>query len=1656
MKPVLKKIMSAGLAAALTVGMVPAISASAVSSQFAGEAWYDQIETVEINREAAHSSFIPYESAEKALTNEKSVLDDLDASGSEYYQLLNGTWSFYFSSNVTERLKNVTGSSAVNYTENWDTTGWDTIEVPSNIQTQTNEDGSYKYDMPIYTNQSYAWSNYETVNYTTAPTTNNSVGQYKRTFTLPDSWDGRQVFVSFQGVQSAFYLYINGQMVGYGEDSYTADEFNITSYLQEGENTIAVEVYRWSTGSYLENQDYIDLSGIFRDVYLYSKDDVEIRDIFATTDLNDDYTQATVNVSVDVKNLAAGAGDYTVEAQLYDADDNAVWSSPISMTASVEAALTDVAALADDTGVTVSASMEVDNPELWFADTPYLYRLLVQLKDSDGNVLENAVIRIGIREVGTATINSAGQQQIQINGEKVLLRGVNRHESSAENGRALTNEEILTDVQLMKSFNVNAIRTSHYPNNTYLYDLADELGLYICDEANIESHLGAIYSNIPSGDSTWNTSVMDRTMNMVERDKNHASVIIWSLGNEATYSTYTMDESYCFYNSSQWILERDPSRLRKYERDNRYTEGSREDSMVDLYSSQYWSVDSVVYQLENTSNKLPYIQSEYAHSMGNGLGNLAEYWEVFREYDNANGGFIWDWIDQALYAVNEDGETYLAYGGDWGETVTDYDFCANGMVNADRTPSSELYEAKKVLQEISFYDDGNIENGEVRIVNEFLNTNLNEYQVTWTYTEDNTVIASGELTGEDINIAAGESKTIQVSLPDVTVTEGSDYVLTFSVALKEDTAWANEYGGKAGDEIAFEQFELGLTATENQPSMDASSMDEMAVTETDTAIAFTGTTEDGADYSIAIDKTTGYITDYIVDGTALLTSGPEPNYWRAATSNDAGAGVASTSSNLKDAADYYKINEVTVEQHEKVVYVTISGVISNTNSEEILQYAVYADGTVTVTNTFTPSSSCDTLSRVGMKMTVAAGLETVTYYGKGEQANYSDRNTGAKLDVYSTTVTDLFESKLVNPQENGNRTGTRWVSLMDDENQIGLLISAEDTMEFTALHYTAEDMANSSHPYELTKLDETILTVDYAQRGLGNASCGPDTLSAYQLPTGTTYTHTYSIRPITGTTSTAEDFVDSCMELSNLNVNSAEPISAITVDGTALEDFKVGTSDYTYERAYTDGMTSPVIGVITTSDDVEVSIEQIDGYNGTATITTTSAYGITAVYTVTVSTVQREYLSDMEWTENVSGYFANSRDVCDSNPIQLSVNGETITYSKGVGMHAPASITVDISGLGYTTFSAVAGINYESVADNNGYSNVNLVVLVDGAEAFRADNIGYNSSGNVFSVPVEVDVTGASTVTVKVEQGDYDYNDHVSWASARFTAAVEEPACSHESTELVNVKEPTCTEDGYTGDTVCATCGETISAGEVIPAMGHSWDSGMVTKEATCTEAGEKNYTCAVCGESYTEVIPATGHSYVSEITKEATCTEDGIMTYTCSSCGDSYAETIPATGHSWDNGVVTKEATTEEEGIITYTCTACGETKTEAVTRILLVPSVSLSVTTDGAGHLILSGTFEDYENAENYYAVTSHGFVYYSTTKLGNRTLTINTSGRTRVNFSKYTSDGGYSYTMTPANGNTKYTIRAFLAYTNASGKTVYVYSDPINVSYNSLLAQ
>ena len=1306
--------------------------------------------------------------------------------------------------------------------------------------------------------------------------------------------------------------------------------------------------------------------------------------------------------------------------------------------ATVPAAKESVAEKADDKGATFRGSKQVTNPDKWFADTPNLYMLLVQLKDENGNVIETTVQRVGFRKISKADINEAGQEQVQINGEKIMFRGTNRHETDDQDGRAISKEDITTDLKMMKQFNVNAIRTSHYPNNPYMYGLADELGIYICDETNAESHIGATSSNIPSGYPIWNTSVMDRTQNMVERDKNHPSVVIWSLGNEATYQAYNMDENYCFYNSTQWILQRDPSRIRKYERDNRYTKGDRKKSMVDIYSSQYWGVDSVKSQVTNTGNKLPYIQSEYAHAMGNALGNFKEYWDIFRNYPNAQGGFIWDWIDQSVstkventttytitdpntgvatkfdgkvtegrnntkaiqgtyaatdsaklatnsttgitldvwvkpsedftksaqafisrgdsdgynlqidrygkfeffvdgwsggtlsadipsdftdgnwhrltatyigteYKLYYDGKqlatgqrtnkttcdassnpiditigasadqsgrtfngaidraavikgvmteeqiqntndnldavkdnvaysidfgsasiksegtnykdsTYFAYGGDWGETVNDNDFCANGILNADRTPSAELYEVKKVHQEVSFYDDGEAANGKVRVVNEFLNTNLNKYNVSWTLKEDNKVIGSGQLSEEQKNIAPQAEATVTLAnFPKVSATAGSDYTLTLSVTLKEDAAWAGDYYGHEGDEIAFEEFDLAYTPEKAQPTISASDMDKVNVAESDDAITVTGKTSktNGKAFEVVIDKAQGYITSYKVDGKSLLENGPVPNYYRAPVSND-----PSFSTAMKNAAQNFTLDEngITVDAKDKVVNIHVSGSIPEVNTPNSIDYMIYGNGEIVVTNTVTPSASAGNIARIGMKMTVAKDYEKLTYYGNGPQANYVDRNTGAKLGIYNSTVTEQFEKKYVKPQENGNHTGVRWTALTAEDGT-GILVSSDSEMESGALHYKAEDLASYRHPYQVPVQENTILTVDLMQRGLGNASCGPAPLSKYIISAGKTYTQTFSILPLTKQTSDEEK-----MAKSNEDVKSGMPLTGIKVNGKELDNFSDGQSEYTYtllRGSYEEGKV-PQVEAIEKSDDVIVTVTQAAAVPGTATIKAVSPFGVEKTYTINFKVQDELYVSDMDWTVDQGGYFENTRDACGcGNPMAVYVEGTKQSFDKGVAMHAPAELGVNLEGKGVSRFTARIGISADQTLGNK--ADVNYVIKGDGKELYRKDHVISNGQ----SYLVDIDVSKVKDLRLIVEEGDADYNDHALWADAKFTFQSETPDPKPIKVASISV----------TADKTELTVGDTMQAAAAV--LPENADN----KEVTWTSSNESAVT---------------------------------------------------------------------------------------------------------------------------------------------------------------------------------------------------------------------
>ena len=1629
------------LACAVTAMLLPVIGLSvhAEDAAFAGEEWYDQIETVQVNREYAHSFFIPYQDAQTALKNEQSVFTK-ELEKSDYYQTLNGEWDFYFSENPAGRL-----SDPDDETIDWSGRLTDKIEVPSTIEVQVDKNGQYKYATPLYTNTFYPWVNFETVTYgenmglhAKAPTVVNGVAHYERNFTLPEDWDGREVFVSFQGAESAFYLYINGTKVGYAEDSYTADDFNITPYLQAGENTISVQLYRWSTGSYLENQDFIRLSGIFREVYLYSKDDVEIRDFFLKQSLNDDFSEAVLTAEVDVRNLDGAEKSGTVEVQVFDTATNTAVTEVVSASYRVGVAETDFTELIADKGVTVTAQLTVDEPKLWDADHPNLYSVVIQLKDAAGNVVETVCHRVGFRSLENVVFNSNGQYQLQMNGKKLMVRGTNRHETHPVDGRAIDFDTIVQDLTMMKQNNLNALRMSHYPNNVWTYDIADELGIYVCDEANVESHQGEQKSGIPSRYPVWTEAVLSRTQNMVERDKNHTSVIIWSLGNEATYTDqigrlYDMNENYAMYTATSWILERDPARIRKYERDNRYNVNSdgtlnRENSMVDIYSSQYWSISNITSHVTNRNNKLPYIQSEYAHSMGNALGNLKEYWDVFRKYENAQGGFIWDWIDQSIltteqvnffygikdakgnkvntenvefvdlgdgdkalsgvvaipatahtdanamtldaivrvpagtslskdaaiigngddgynlkvnyrgqleaffsgykagcavaeipagftdgnwhrltctidaqgnmnlyvdgvktgntvnrgalsdydtntreicigddaeypgrawpgdidavrimnkcmsaeeiskgmvaadaagviagfdFAESEFGEFstgemtgvwYYAYGGDWDDAArNDGNFCGNGIVNADRSESPKLAEVKKVYQEVNFYDDGELLNGKVRVVNEFTSNNLNDYAITWTLVKNDTVLKNGVL---ELDLAAGESVTAELDFGTFDqVREGDDYFVEFSVKTTKDELWA-----EAGHEIASEQLVIEPETTEEAPMLDSAAMSEFTfVEETDTTINVSGANG----LKVVINKETGYITNYEYAGNTLMTEGPVPNYYRAPIDDDR-VGNVGVDSNLLNTAKNYDVTSVGMEESSKMVVVTVNGNITTaTASPNTITYTIFANGQIVVDNEVELHSS-KAPTRVGMKISVPTEFENLTYYGKGPWENYCDRNTGSYIGIYETNVDEIEElNKYLKPQENGNHTEVRFAAVKNAEGA-GFMVVADDVMETSLSKYEDEDMAKYRHMCNVPEADGyLVFNVDEAQRGLGGAACGPGPLSQYTLSNGT-YSQSFRIIPFTSATN------EEMMEESKVDINFLNPLSDITVNGESIgfdpekESYIVRLIEGSFE-----GM--PVVSVVKTSEDVLVSMEQPTVLPADITITAISGFGIEKTYTLHIKAIKEDQIpEELELStivETTTGNYETSAVTSGEGPARYATdNDESTKWHTLWDPQQNAGYKDHWLQLELDDVYMVSGFKYlprQDKSTNGDISRYQILVSMDGEEWTLAAEGNFEAGKEWKEISFEEQQ--AKYVRLQsLESGSDQPNK-------QFSAAAEVRVLGTKYVEEQPTPEPTPTPDPEPTPEVCEVFSDVKHGGWYEAAVQYVYDNGLMS-----------------------------------------------------------------------------------------------------------------------------------------------------------------------------------------------------------------------------------
>ncbi|MCM8709489.1 DUF4981 domain-containing protein [Clostridium sp. SYSU_GA19001] len=1018
--------------------------------------WNNNPEIFQVNRMDAHATLMPFDSIEEALEGNRF--------NSKHYLCLNGMWKFSFAENPEKRIKNF-------YENDFDTSSWAEIKVPSHWQMQG-------YDYPQYTNKIYPWYGKENIKPPIAPTAYNPVGSYVRNFTIPEGWEGKPVYIRFQGVESAFYLWVNGEFVGYSEDTFTPSEFDITPYLLKGENKLAVEVYRWCDASWLEDQDFWRLSGIFRDVYLYSTPEVHIYDFSAIPDLDEIYKNATLTVKAKLINYYNKSVDgLSLEGMLYDKLKNKVLNEPMKINVDLN----------NKFEYKVETSAFVENPLKWSAENPNLYTLVLSLKDSTGNIIETVSCRIGFRKF------EIKDGLMKINGKRILFKGVNRHEFSHIDGRAVSYEDMLYDIKLMKKFNINAVRTSHYPNNELWYDLCDEYGLYVIDETNLETHgmweMGHYKEEeiIPGSHPEWTGAVLDRCNSMFQRDKNHPSVIIWSLGNES----YGGEN---FIKMHDFLKENDPTRVVHYEGifHNRAFEAAS-----DIESQMYTKPQDVeAYALKNP--KKPFILCEYSHAMGNSCGNLFKYWQLFRKYSILQGGFVWDWKDQAILTETPEKIEYLAYGGDFGDKPNDGNFCGNGLIFADKSLTPKIYEVKKCYESIHV-NEVDLKNGIIKIYNEFLFTNLNEYKLLWNVTKNGEIISEGSL---DLDIEPQTSKQTEINynLPKNALPD-EEYILNISFVLKKETLWA-----EAGHEVAFKQFILPV---EYKVEIKAVNYPGISIEDNEDKLNIIG-----SNFTVVFDKLKGEIVSYKFENIELLKEGIRPNFWRAVTDNDRGNMLQERCAAWKNAGSLKQMKKLSIETYSSKVILTAEFILpASSFSLCKLQYEILGNGEIKINETLVPGENLPEIPEVGTLFIMDSVFENLSWYGNGPHENYWDRKESAKIAIYRGKVHEQYVPYL-KPQECGNKTEVRWAALVNEEGA-GLMILGNPVVELNVLPYSIEELEEADHNYKLPKSNKVVVRVNYKQMGVGgDDSWGSKTHPEFTLYADKHYSFSYTIKGI--------------------------------------------------------------------------------------------------------------------------------------------------------------------------------------------------------------------------------------------------------------------------------------------------------------------------------------------------------------------------------------------------------------------------------------------------------------------------------------------------------------------------------------------------------------
>jgi beta-galactosidase len=984
---------------------------------------------------------------------------------SSHVQSLNGDWQFWLAPSPDQSPDGFCG-------QDFDASAWPVIPVPGNWQMPAQWPALNFPDYPIYLNVHYPFDPEPPFVPAANPT-----GCYRRTFVLDEQGLGRKVFMVFESVDSAFYLWINGQEVGYSQGSRLPAEFDITPYVHAGENLVAVKVLRYCDGTYLEDQDMWRMSGIQRDVIVYTKPEVALVDFTVRAGLDDSYVNGTLEVDAyipRVKELSA----YAVEAMVYDAQGAPVLDEPLR--ASV-ADKTSFRANPSSQTARARLSTSVPGPELWTAETPYLYTLVLTLLSPDGSALDFESCRFGFRRI------ELKDGLLSLNGRRLVLRGVNRHEHHPVRGRALTEEDMMQEIKLIKQLNFNAVRTSHYPADSRWYDLCDAYGLYIIDETNLETH--GVEGEL-SQNPLWAHAYLDRLVRLVLRDKNHPCVVMWSLGNESGVGPHHAA-------MAAWARAYDPTRLIHYE------SGRPGPEVSDVYSCMYPDLEGLKRVLADPGEKRPIVMCEYAYAKGNSTGNFFKFWDMVEAYPRFQGGFVWDWHDKAILHTTPDGVPFYAYGGDFGggfdytRTNEDPQMCCNGIVGPDLVPHPGAWEVKKVQApvRISLISAGHaaakhetpmLDERERALTKRFLVTNayhsldLGHLRLEWDVLEEGQIIKSGAMALPDIGPGETEIVTVPFEMPPSPL-PGAEYHLNVTFRQTAAMRWA-----PADHEIAREQFWLGV-AVPSERRVQAGGMPGLSVAQNGTAFDVRGD-----DFEISFDRQSGLLTRYTARGRELLVAGPSENYYRAPTDIDLlmgnrGANVHKWRRAGLDRLVRHVMEFEVIQVRKDLVQVRVETELRAGGKDEgihsVVTYRIHGNGEVGVDNAVTINPALPFLPRIGMELRIPGDYEHLTWYGRGPHEAYVDRKRAALVGLYRSTVTEQF-TPYVYPSESGGKEDVRWLALTDETGN-GLLVAATVPLHFDALHYTIQDLAAAGHPYALTPVEDVILHLDAQHMGVG-------------------------------------------------------------------------------------------------------------------------------------------------------------------------------------------------------------------------------------------------------------------------------------------------------------------------------------------------------------------------------------------------------------------------------------------------------------------------------------------------------------------------------------------------------------------------------------------